>query len=119
MLLRFASSSVVVAFSLLTACSVHVDHQAAEPRACTEEARVCADGTSRGRSGPDCAFDPCPEDAATAGTPPTDDAIADPPAPIAPPPEGPICTKEAKQCPDGSYVGRTGPQCEFAPCPGQ
>ena len=24
---------------------------------------------------------------------------------------------EALQCPDGSYVGRQGPQCEFAPCP--
>lgn len=28
------------------------------------------------------------------------------------------CTMEAKQCPDGSYVGRTGPNCEFSPCPG-
>lgn len=27
------------------------------------------------------------------------------------------CTQEAKQCPDGSYVGRTGPDCAFAPCP--
>jgi hypothetical protein len=24
---------------------------------------------------------------------------------------------EAKLCPDGSYVGRTGPKCEFTPCP--
>lgn len=29
------------------------------------------------------------------------------------------CTKEAKICPDGSTVGRTGPNCEFAPCPDQ
>ena len=28
-----------------------------------------------------------------------------------------VCTQEAKQCPDGSYVGRTGPNCEFAKCP--
>jgi hypothetical protein len=28
-----------------------------------------------------------------------------------------VCTMEAKQCPDGSYVGRTGPRCEFSPCP--
>ena len=28
------------------------------------------------------------------------------------------CTMEAKQCPDGSYVSRTGPNCEFASCPG-
>lgn len=27
------------------------------------------------------------------------------------------CTLEAKICPDGSAVGRTGPHCEFAPCP--
>lgn len=27
------------------------------------------------------------------------------------------CTADAKQCPDGSYVGRTGPKCEFTPCP--
>lgn len=27
------------------------------------------------------------------------------------------CTEEAKICPDGSAVGRTGPDCEFAPCP--
>jgi hypothetical protein len=28
------------------------------------------------------------------------------------------CTMDAKLCPDGSYVGRTGPNCEFAVCPG-
>lgn len=38
--------------------------------------------------------------------------------PVASPSAKPIaCTKEAKLCPDGSYVGRTGPNCEFAPCP--
>lgn len=29
------------------------------------------------------------------------------------------CTMEAKMCPDGSYVGRTGPDCVFAACPKQ
>ncbi len=28
-----------------------------------------------------------------------------------------VCTQDAKQCPDGSYVSRTGPSCEFAQCP--
>ncbi|MGB8815676.1 MAG: hypothetical protein WCC74_00330 [Minisyncoccia bacterium] len=28
-----------------------------------------------------------------------------------------VCTMEAKLCPAGSYVGRTGPKCEFTPCP--
>ena len=27
------------------------------------------------------------------------------------------CTLEARICPDGTAVGRTGPNCEFAPCP--
>lgn len=32
--------------------------------------------------------------------------------------QGRVCTQEAKQCPDGSYVSRTGPNCEFAACLG-
>jgi hypothetical protein len=39
--------------------------------------------------------------------------------PTATPTTNPIhtgCTLEAKLCPDGSYVGRTGPNCEFTPC---
>lgn len=30
-----------------------------------------------------------------------------------------VCTMEAKLCPDGSSVGRQGPNCEFAACPGE
>lgn len=33
------------------------------------------------------------------------------------PTPGVFCTMEAKICPDGSAVGRSGPNCEFAPCP--
>jgi len=33
---------------------------------------------------------------------------------------GPVaCTLEAKICPDGSAVGRSGPNCEFAACPAE
>jgi hypothetical protein len=32
-------------------------------------------------------------------------------------PQQVACTMEAKLCPDGSSVGRTGPNCEFARCP--
>ena len=28
-----------------------------------------------------------------------------------------FCTQDAKMCPDGSFVGRQGPDCQFAPCP--
>lgn len=36
----------------------------------------------------------------------------------APEDEMTFCTMDAKLCPDGSSVGRVGPNCEFAPCPG-
>ncbi|MEK9194412.1 MAG: hypothetical protein AAB884_01230, partial [Patescibacteria group bacterium] len=29
-------------------------------------------------------------------------------------PPGVFCIQDAKKCPDGSYVGRVGPNCEFA-----
>jgi hypothetical protein len=45
-----------------------------------------------------------------------------PDTPPAPPPAADddnmrMCTQEVKTCPDGSYVGRSGPNCEFAACP--
>ncbi len=43
------------------------------------------------------------------------------PAPIEykePTPEQVACTADAMLCPDGSYVGRSGPNCEFA-CPSE
>ena len=30
-----------------------------------------------------------------------------------------FCTQDAKRCADGSFVSRTGPNCEFAPCPNE
>src|SRR3989344_590880 len=36
---------------------------------------------------------------------------------VSPSPFSIACAKDAKQCPDGSAVGRTGPKCEFVPCP--
>lgn len=34
-------------------------------------------------------------------------------------PEPVMCTADAKECPDGSFVGRIPPQCQFAACPGE
>jgi len=31
--------------------------------------------------------------------------------------EATVCPRDVKQCPDGSYVPRTAPNCEFAACP--
>lgn len=38
------------------------------------------------------------------------------PAPTAPSETMTMCTQDTLQCPDGSWVGRSGPQCEFK-CP--
>lgn len=62
-----------------------------QPKACTEEAKLCPDGSSVGRVGPDCEFAPCPD-------------------------EGVMCTADVLECPDGSFVSRQPPSCEFAPC---
>lgn len=29
------------------------------------------------------------------------------------------CPMDARLCPDGTAVGRSGPDCSFAPCPGE
>lgn len=63
-----------------------------KPVACTEEAKLCSDGSAVGRTGPNCEFAPCPGD-------------------------GVMCTADVKECSDGSFVSRQGPDCEFAPCP--
>jgi hypothetical protein len=47
----------------------------------------------------------CPKKQDTQPEPPNDEQVA--------------CTMDAKMCPDGSAVGRQGPNCEFAPCPGE
>jgi hypothetical protein len=36
--------------------------------------------------------------------------------PIPTPKQQVYCTQDVKVCPDGSYVSREGPNCEFAPC---
>ncbi len=47
-------------------------------------------------------------------TPTSTPTTAPTPNPTPPPT---VCTADAKLCPDGSYVSRTGPSCAFAPCP--
>lgn len=37
--------------------------------------------------------------------------------PVVPEDEMVACTMDAMMCPDGSYVGRVGPNCEFQACP--
>lgn len=72
---------------------------------CTMDAKICPDGSSVGRSGPNCEFAACPSTNNTA----TQSAL--------PPDSGRVCPRDIKTCSDGTYVVRTGPNCEFALCP--
>ncbi len=94
-----------------------------EQMVCAQDAKLCPDGSYVGRVAPNCDFETCP----IPNEPVFEDGTLDNPNgdnsgdtlnkgaydPL--PPQA--CTMEAKQCPDGSYVGRSGPNCEFAPCP--
>lgn len=46
-----------------------------------------------------------------------DDVVIKKPAPQFPKEEPVACTMDAMMCPDGSYVGRVAPDCNFAMCP--
>ena len=61
-------------------------------RACQMDAKICPDGSSVTRTGPNCTFPRCP-------------------------PVARACQMDAKICPDGSSVTRTGPNCTFPRCP--
>lgn len=85
-----------------------------QPLACTEEAMLCPDGSSVGRTGPDCHFAACP----VVAEPVSPGAIASTSTkPVATTTKPQLCDADARQCPDGSSVGRTGADCHFAECP--
>lgn len=117
--------------------------QADTQTVCTMDAKICPDGSAVGRSGPACEFAQCPAMSDTEPleeippyvetgidtnlqplTPTSDeDPQSDeevPSEPYTPPAineeDMVMCTMDAMQCPDGSYVGRTGPNCQFV-CP--
>ena len=60
-----------------------------ESIACTEEAKLCPDGSGVGRAAPFCEFEECPDTGTV------------------------TCPKDLFVCPNGLAVGRTGPDCEF------
>ncbi len=86
---------------------------------CTQEVTECPDGSYVGREGPDCEFAACPDESDFGGSDAgEDDAnIAVTPSAEAPQESFVACPMDAKQCPDGSFVERTAPNCEFAACP--
>ena len=99
--------------------SLSSKQQKKQPVICPDDVMMCPGGAAVSRSGSDCSFTPCPSD-----TPPMKKGIIEDPIQVpdqggdkGKADDGVICTEDAKMCPDGSYVGRQGPRCEFAPCP--
>jgi len=90
---------IIVIAGLLAIMSQSVRNSVEPPvqRACTDEAKICPDGSAVGRTGPNCEFSPC----STTGTGTTTYE----------------CDQDAMTCPDGSTVGRIGADCHFARCP--
>ncbi|MDB9944386.1 META domain-containing protein [bacterium] len=96
------------------------------PVACTMEAKICPDGTSVGRTGPNCEFSPCPEveeveepadfeqKVEERDRIPNDQGME---YPIPDSEQGMFCTSDVQKCEDGSFVGRIPPSCNFAACP--
>ncbi len=92
---------------------------------CSEEQKVCPGGSKVNRTGPTCEFSPCPSSTLPNRQGIVEEPFLAPPAsPLPTPPKAEkskkdpiLCTQEVKMCEDGSLVGKTGPNCEFAPCP--
>lgn len=110
----------------------------AKSNRCPQDAKICSDGYKLFRSGPNCSFPSCPD--------PKDPVFTCQMAILCPDgttvtgcnesacnssknkkvspikksypsiPPGFACTMEAKICPNGKAVGRTGPNCEFESC---
>ncbi len=94
--------------------------------ACTQEAKLCPDGSYVGRTGRDCAFATCPSVNANMSinssnyntnspelTPQEDKNNANSNTN-----ESVSCGDAAYRCPDGSFVFEVPPTCHFAACPG-
>ena len=107
-------------YCTMRACAPADPSDPAQP--CTDEAKVCADGSTVARTGPSCEFAPCPEEVIC-----PQDAMKCPdgtevgrsgPNCTFECPSNVACTDDAMLCPDGkTYVSRNGPNCEFSPCP--
>lgn len=98
--------SILIALSLLAVSCHKASLIKPGQVACTMEAKLCPDGSSVGRTGPNCEFAACPQPPSPAHNP----SPAPTPSPIA-------CPQIARACPDGSFVHPQGPNCEIPACP--
>lgn len=88
-------TSLALAFVVAAAagaCAPKKDTANPEPTACTEEAKVCPDGSSVSRQGPECEFAACPGEGEAAAA----DAAEEPADPEAPADEASEPAEEAE-----------------------
>jgi hypothetical protein len=79
--LLIAAALVIVGVVIVAVASKDVEDPVVDwgdtvPQGCTMEAMICPDGTAVGRTGPNCAFAPCPQATTT--------KTEDEPAPVTP-----------------------------------
>lgn len=105
---------IAITYSYFTVISKNVGGSIA----CSMEAKLCSDGSTVRRTGPNCEFAECgsggngivgsgnilPADVGEDGSTSGGGGVV-------------ACAMDAKLCPDGSSVGRIGPNCEFEACP--
>jgi len=83
---------------------------------CTQEAKLCPDGSSVGRTDPNCEFAECPitdkklEICKYKCDGKADNFCLKSNCYLS------NCSNESKRCPDGTFVQRTDPNCQFASC---
>ncbi len=97
----------------------------AQQTVCTQEAKLCPDGSYVARVAPNCEFQQCPTTVCPTPTEPKCDAGSTVQKKVDE--KGcvyyycqastAVCAADVQQCPDGSYVKRVSPSCNFEQCP--
>lgn len=59
---QFSIKCFIIAIVIVVAVLALVSQQSPKPRACTEEAKICPDGSAVGRVAPNCDFATCPSE---------------------------------------------------------
>ena len=109
--------AIIVAITIIAAMIIlkPTSSQEANTIQTPEESEVVTPGGETNNGGLEAPEEPAPLPPATEPSEDPGDPVVEPDSPEE---AGPVaCTLDVQQCPDGSYVGRVAPNCEFAPCP--
>ena len=59
---QFRKKCFLIAIIIIVVTVLIISIQSSQPKACTEEAKICPDGSAVGRVPPNCEFAPCPSE---------------------------------------------------------